>query len=1387
MAKIGDTRISPVTGVLYSKESDSVESAATAGAAAANAYVTSVRGDNLGDGVGIFAGSNGSKKVTLDFRSLKAGSGISLTGDAHSIVVTSTGVVTTDLSLMDGLLMVDQGGTGLTTLPVNRIMLGNGLSPMDAIPLPTDTDAMLSWNGTSYEWILLPEVTANVTSVGLTAGSNRLSVVGSTITTSGTFIVDVNEGNLNLNNMGSTLSVTKGGTGAVTLPAGRILIGNGTGGLQSVVAPTNPNTVLSWNGSSYAWAGATTASVTSVGASGANGITVTGGPITTSGSFTISLAATGITPGVYNNPSMTVDPQGRITAISSTTIPVVSGVNIAAGNTVYAGKVGDNLTFKQLVGTNGANISQTASTVTIDVSNLSVAQGGTGATTFTTNGIIYFDGTNLHSVTAPTTGVRFLSHDTNGFAWNTVAQKDTSIIVAGGGGGPLSVTQTSTSTENQFSFSFNPANQSINNFSGTLAVTKGGTGATTLPVNSVLLGNGTGAVGAVAAPSTVASGYVLSYDGTTITWQPITPDGVQGITAGTGLGIVADSTSEGGTISTNGTLYLTDTVGAAGAGAYGVIGGTIDRKGRITAVSDKQSFLLARANHTGTQSVSTLTPGQSPVHTSAFDFNGPIQATVITGTDINVTTLSTVAKSGSYNDLLNKPTMFSGSFADLTSKPTTLLGYGLTDAQALNGNLTAIASTTQGYRKLLVGKSGGGYETLALPSGQHVHVNKAGDDSTANGTALYPFQTVQAAIDSITDASLTKPYSLIIAPGRYEEDTLGLKPWVSLFGYGLDATRIKVTGGTQKVTLEGPEWEDYVGSKRLTISGIYFTEETGFEWDFTQFSNVTGGAVINVLNTLIHGVSEFSGRASSTGGEKDDYVQCNGVTFYKACMLNNVSGLITFSKLYGAVTYNNGLDGTVSYDIVNNFMTNNLTVNSSGSGSTRHLVVNLFGNHLTGTITATGAETELRIDAVSLSSVPTLSGGAVANYITTGEFIQGAHSPVNYSSGTVTAADTIEKHLQAIDITLGVLGAGGGGPGSGTVTSVGLQSNNSLITVSSMPITSSGFLEITFNESSIQLVNTSGSLSSTRITGLAAVATTGDYADLTNKPTLTTGTVTSVGLTAGSSKVTVTGGPVTTSGSITVDVAESALTLGNLGGTLPATKGGTGLSTITAKGLLVGDALNTVTQIGAPTTDGHVLTYSAGALIWAAPNTGSVGEVNTGSNVGSSGAGVYKEKIGSDLHFRKIVAGTGMAVTENADTITVAATVASGPAGSTAPGYYQFTATMNAGNALNDGATPGDIGLSGVPAGWSFVCASGILTVTHTVGRPPINIMMAVSTSDTGGVFKMRAASDGATAGSFNLPSSGSTALNTTDFNITLGGASISSVANGTVHVFVTF
>ena len=66
---------------------------------------------------------------------------------------------------------------------------------------------------------------------------------------------------------------------------------------------------------------------------------------------------------------------------------------------------------------------------------------------------------------------------------------------------------------------------------GTLAVANGGTGATALTANNVVLGNGTAAV-QVVAPGT--SGNILTSNGTT--WQSTTP-AASGISAGLSIAL----------------------------------------------------------------------------------------------------------------------------------------------------------------------------------------------------------------------------------------------------------------------------------------------------------------------------------------------------------------------------------------------------------------------------------------------------------------------------------------------------------------------------------------------------------------------------------------------------------------------------------------------------------------------------------------------------------------------------------------------------------------------------------------------------------------------------------------------------------------------------------
>jgi hypothetical protein len=71
-----------------------------------------------------------------------------------------------------------------------------------------------------------------------------------------------------------------------------------------------------------------------------------------------------------------------------------------------------------------------------------------------------------------------------------------------------------------------------------------------------------------------------------------------------------------------------------------------------------------------------------------------------------------------------------------------------------------------------------------------VYVEKGGNDETANGSLARPFSTIMGALNSITDASVTKRYVIKVAPGAYSETNLKLKAGVFIVGESRDTVRI---------------------------------------------------------------------------------------------------------------------------------------------------------------------------------------------------------------------------------------------------------------------------------------------------------------------------------------------------------------------------------------------------------------------------------------------------------------------------------------------------------------------------------------------------------------------------------------------------------------------
>lgn len=238
------------------------------------------------------------------------------------------------------------------------------------------------------------------------------------------------------------LGVASGGTGASSFTAGSILVGDGSNSLKLLANSTftetgsgaQNNTITSVTVDAYGRTTAATFSQISgltVGQGGTGVNTFSAGQVIIgngSGALVSQANVSSINTNVATSNTVnniTTDVYGRVTGFTQQEI---SGLSVPQGgtgaSTFSAGRmlVGNgngaiqaiaNVTYT-LTGTLGAAKTITSLTVDAygrvsaatagDISGLTVTQGGTGASTFTTKGIVYGDGSNALAVTAAAGG-----------------------------------------------------------------------------------------------------------------------------------------------------------------------------------------------------------------------------------------------------------------------------------------------------------------------------------------------------------------------------------------------------------------------------------------------------------------------------------------------------------------------------------------------------------------------------------------------------------------------------------------------------------------------------------------------------------------------------------------------------------------------------------------------------------------------------------------------------------------------------------------------------------------------------------------------------------------------------------------------------------------------
>ena len=505
------------------------------------------------------------------------GTGVAVARNSRSILYCNgTDVVSADTGGISIPILVSQGGTGATTASGARTNLG-ATSIGNALFTAVD------------------EATARNAIIAAKSGAN------SDITS--------------LSGLTTPLSVAQGGTGAATLAANGVVYGSGTSAVGVTAVGTTGQVLVGNTGAAPSWATLTGIGVTSftAGTTGLTPSSATTGAITLAGTLVVANGGTGAT-------TLTgyVKGSGTTALTASATIPA-SDISGGAALT----KTNDTNVTLTLGGSPTTALLAATSITAGWTGQLSVARGGTGASTLTSNGVLYGSGTSAIGATAAGAtgevlvgntggapswsaltgiGVTSFSAGTTGLTPSTgttgAVTLAGTLVAANGGTGQSSYTigdllYASGSTTLSKLADVATGNALISggvgvapswgkiglttHVSGTLAVGNGGTGATTLTTRGVLIGNGTNAVSATAAGT---SGQVLvGYTGADPSWANLTSTAVTSLSFGsTGL---TPSTATQGAITVAGTLVVAN----GGTGATTLSSGYLVKGNGTSAVS----------------------------------------------------------------------------------------------------------------------------------------------------------------------------------------------------------------------------------------------------------------------------------------------------------------------------------------------------------------------------------------------------------------------------------------------------------------------------------------------------------------------------------------------------------------------------------------------------------------------------------------------------------------------------------------------------------------------------------------------------------------------------------------------------------------------------------
>ena len=143
-------------------------------------------------------------------------------------------------SAVTGTLAVANGGTGQTSYTDGQLLIGNSTgNTLTKASLTAGSGVTITPGAGSIQIAFTGPGAGSVTSVDVSGGTTGLTTSGGPVTSAGTVT------------LAGTLNVANGGTGATSLTANNVILGNGTSAVQ-VVAPGSSGNVLTSNGTTWA-------------------------------------------------------------------------------------------------------------------------------------------------------------------------------------------------------------------------------------------------------------------------------------------------------------------------------------------------------------------------------------------------------------------------------------------------------------------------------------------------------------------------------------------------------------------------------------------------------------------------------------------------------------------------------------------------------------------------------------------------------------------------------------------------------------------------------------------------------------------------------------------------------------------------------------------------------------------------------------------------------------------------------------------------------------------------------------------------------------------------------------------------------------------------------